>query len=320
MEFSFVLILAAFGGGIFGAAIGGQPAFIFTGFMVLVGVANGLGGGEYDFLAEVAFGPVFGPHIAFGGGAAAAAYAARYGGLGSARDIGTPIAATGDPMALLIGGLFGIGGYLVQTLLATVLVFRGGAGAAVQLTDSVALTVVISGVAVRLIFGRTGLFGRIAPDARERGRLRAGGAQVWVAHQQGLRQSSVIGLGSGLLSAFVVTRVGDYNPDLIPTVTVLMFGVSAVSLLLLQFGLDGPVTHHMTLPGAVAAAAVVLANGPILLAFVAGAIAGVLGALLGELFSRLFLIHGDTHVDPPAFAIFTLTTVVVLFQLVFGTV
>ncbi len=51
---------------------------------------------------------------------------------------------------------------------------------------------------------------------------------------------------------------------------------------------------------------------------IAGAVAGIAGALLGEIFSRLFLIHGDTHVDPPAFAIFTMTTIVVLARLATG--
>lgn len=316
MDFSFALLIAAFGGGVFGAAIGGQPAFIFTGFMVLVGVANGLVGGSYDFLGQVAFGPVFGPHISFGGGAAAAAYAARYGRLGSGRDIGTPITGTGDPTALLVGGLFGMGGYAIVAVLNAMFTTGGG----LALTDTIAVTVGVSGVIARLMFGRTGMFGELAPDARERGRLRAGGAQVWVAHQQQFWQTSLLGLGSGLLSTWVVATVYEVNPDFVPAVVPLMFGVSAISLILLQFGLDGPVTHHMTLPAAIAAAAVITAAGSVGFAFFAGALAGVVGGLFGELYSRLFLIHGDTHIDPPAFAIFTVTTIVVLFQLGFGTV
>lgn len=44
----------------------------------------------------------------------------------------------------------------------------------------------------------------------------------------------------------------------------------------------------------------------------------LLAALLGELFSRLFLIHGDTHIDPPANAIWVMATVVFVFSLLFG--
>ncbi len=240
-----MFLLAAFGGGVFGAAIGGQPAFIFTGFMVMIGVANSLAGGGFDFLGNVAFGPVFGPHISFAGGAAAA-------------------------------------------------------------------------FAARLMFSSTGLFGIMEDEDRERGRLVPGGAHVWVEHQQNLLQSTMIGLGAGLLSGYVVATFTEASADFAAGAGILMFGVSAVSLILLQFGLPGPVTHHMSLPAAVAAAGALslgLGGGA---ALVAGAVGGVLGALLGEFYSRLFLIHGDTHVDPPAFAIFTMATVVVVIRLLGG--
>lgn len=122
MDFSLLFLLAAFGGGLFGSAIGGQPAFIFTGFMVFIGIGVALSGSDYDFLGNVAFGPVFGPHISFGGAVAAAAYAGRMGEIDSGRDIASPIAGTGKPTALLIGGLFGMGAYLFQTLLNAILV------------------------------------------------------------------------------------------------------------------------------------------------------------------------------------------------------
>jgi hypothetical protein len=42
------LLLAAFAGGLFGAAIGGLPAFVFTDFAVLVGVMAGIGDSEFN--------------------------------------------------------------------------------------------------------------------------------------------------------------------------------------------------------------------------------------------------------------------------------
>lgn len=77
------LIIAAFADGAFGAAIGALPAFIVTGLMVIAGEAGGLGG----VTGDIAFGPVFGPHIAFAGGAAAAAYAAKKGYMNSGFDV-----------------------------------------------------------------------------------------------------------------------------------------------------------------------------------------------------------------------------------------
>ncbi len=58
-------------------------------------------------------------------------------------------------------------------------------------------------------------------------------------------------------------------------------------------------------------------GGP-LAALIAGAVAGIAGALLGEFFSRLFLIHGDTHIDPPAAAIATMATIIVIIALLFA--
>ena len=59
--------------GVLGAAMGAVPVFIFTGLLAILGVAAASGGGPE--LLQVAFGPVLGPHVSFGGGVAAAAYA-----------------------------------------------------------------------------------------------------------------------------------------------------------------------------------------------------------------------------------------------------
>ena len=310
MDFSLAVLLGAFAGGLFGAAIGGLPAFVFTGLAVLIGVAAAVGGSDFDILGSIAFGPVFGPHISFAGGAAAAAFAFRRGDLENGRDIAAPLAGVNDPITLIVGGLFGLGGYVFQQLLVGI----GIAG----YTDSVALTVVVSALVARLAFGRTGLFGTLDDDAQRRGRFVPGGGQVWVDYQQGLLQASILGLGAGLLSAWIVTAFAAANPDYQAAATVLGFGISATSLILLQVGFSCPVTHHMSLPAAVAGGAVLLAGGAPALAIILGAAAGIGGALLGEFFSRLFLIHGDTHIDPPACAIALMTTIVIVVGLFIG--
>ncbi len=317
MDFSLVFLLAAFGGGLFGATIGGLPAFIFTGFMVMVGVANAMAGGEFDFTGNIAFGPVFGPHIAFAGGAAAAAFAAKRGVLEDGKDIATPLVGTRDPLVLVVGGLFGMGGYLVNAALGAVLSYAGASGP-IPLTDTVALTVVVSAVVARLAFGSTGLLGTLRDEDRARGRLNPGDGHAWVEHQQRLPQTILIGLGAGLLSGYVVTTFNEAGEQFLAPATVLMFGVAAASLILLQIGMPGAVTHHMFLPAAVATAGAISLGATGVVAVLAGAAGGIAGALLGELYSRLFLIHGDTHLDPPAFAIFTMATVVVIIQIIGG--
>ncbi|MBA3472656.1 MAG: hypothetical protein H0T57_05400 [Rubrobacter sp.] len=311
------ILLAAFGGGLFGAAIGALPAFIFTGLAVLVAVGAGLGGASFDVLGLVAFGPVTGPHVTFAGGAAAAAFAARRGDIEDGKDIITPLAGLGDPLPLLVGGIFGAGGYALQVLLMNLLPPFQTAFYPTYI-DVIAVVVTVSAIITRLAFGRTGLFGSLDAEAHERGRFSTGEGRVWLAYQEGFLQASVVGLGTGLLAAWAATQFTAFDPALLPFGVLLGYGISATALIFLQFGFSVPVTHHMTLPASVAAVGVTVAGGPQIIAILVGAVAGILGALLGELFSRLFLIHGDTHLDPPANAIIVMSVVIVLGTLLFA--
>lgn len=79
MEFNGLLLLSSFAGGIFGALIGANAAFIFTGIMTLVGTAILVSNGDASFLESVALGPIFGPHISFVGAVAAVAFGNKVG-------------------------------------------------------------------------------------------------------------------------------------------------------------------------------------------------------------------------------------------------
>jgi hypothetical protein len=305
MPFELGILLAAFGGGLFGAAIGGLPAFILTGVAVLVAFGAGLGGAGFDVLGLVVFGPVTGPHITFVGGVAAAAFAARRGDLDDGKDIVTPLAGLGDPLPLLVGGIFGAGGYALQVLLMNLLPPYQTAFYPTYI-DVIAVVVAIFAIITRLAFGKTGLFGSLDDEARERGRLSTGGDRVWLAYQEGFLQASVVGLGTGILAAWVATQLAAFDPALLP------FGV------LLGYGVSAPVTHHMTLPASVAAVGILVAGGSQIVAILVGAVAGILGAPLGEFFSRLFQIHGDTHLDPPANAIIVMAVLIVFGTLLFA--
>ena len=270
MELEFTTLLAACAGGLFAAAIGTLPAFIFTGLLVLAGTAVAAAGGGNQILDSIAFGPVFGPHISFAGGAAATAYAFRIGLIGSGREITLPLMGLGRPDVLLVGGCFGALGYVLNAVWTA-----AGLG---PKTDTIAMTVVVSAMVARVAFGRTPLASK---------KFAPGAASHWVRHQERPAQCATIGLGVGLLSAFAALALGDEGGG-----AVLGFGISASTLIFAQFGLKVPVTHHMALPAAAAA----LASGDLLI----GALFGVVGAFAGEGFSRVFHQHGDTHVDPPA--------------------
>jgi len=330
--FELELLLTAFAGGAFGAAIGALPAFVFTGFLVIAGeVVSILGEAlpesalvNADITGAVAFGPAFGPHVAFGGGAAAAAYLARHRELDPEFDYHQSKAITVGlgtrPDVLLVGGVFGVVG---QTLLA--------ASNAIGVPwDPVAFGVVASALLHRVAFGysiigaapsqwldmtpfergeRRGATGADGGETATDGGTPTGryAVEPWLPHQYRWPNVATLGAVCGVLGAYIAYRTGS---------AFLAFGVSAASLLFIVAGVDRiPVTHHITLP----ASTVVLAMVPgttggvtpaavsaavsLGQALLAGALLGLVGALVGELLQRLFYAHAETHFDPPAASI-----------------
>lgn len=278
MPVDWMLVAAAFGGGMWGAAVGAVPAFIFTGLLAMLGAAAVASG--HTELVGVAFGPVFGPHVSFGGGVAAAAYAASRGRASTGRDIGSPLMGLRSVDVLFVGGAFGVVGFLINSGLASV-------GAA-NWTDSIALTVIISNIGARLIWGKTSLFGTVSSPQGKR--FRPDDSATWLPWQQDFTHVLAIGLAVGLAASYLAARSG-----LSTASGPLAFGIATSVLVFLVMGQKVPVTHHMALP---AALGVLHGAG-----FVGGVVCGVAGAVIGEIASRVFLIHGDTHIDPPAVGI-----------------
>jgi hypothetical protein len=303
--FDVLSLLLAAGGGFFAAAIGGLHAFIFTGFAVLAGQAILMAGGTGDFLSYAAFGPLFGPHIAFAGGVAAVAYAARTGKEVGGKDIGVPLIGIERPDVLLVGAGFGMLGYVIQILLAKIPGIGG-------LWDSVALTVILSAFIARLVFGRSSIFGHL-PEGSGWGRFAPRDDAAWVRWHEKTVPNVVLGLFTGLLAAGVCLKLAEYYPHWASNgaAYTLVFGLSAMSLLFLSLGLSFPVTHHMTIIGALAALKFLpIVGGHPIPAMLIGAVAGMCSALMGELFARLWHDHGNTHIDPPAAAIWPMTLIV----------
>jgi hypothetical protein len=290
--------IAAFAGGAFGAAIGALPAFIFTGFMVIGGEAAGAVGLEgasegaaltgTGFTGYLGFGPVFGPHISFAAGAAAAAYAAKKGYIDDGKNI-LWAAGTNNLDVLLVGGVFGILG-LVGT----------GLGRTVGIpTDNIALMVFVSALIHRVAFGYS-VIGEVTGDGLfdlspwERDEDEAPG--IWLPWQYQWSGVAMLGLIGGILGAFLYQVTGS---------ALIGFGISAASLVFLQCGVDNiPVTHHITLPGSVGAYGAATGDLGAVAVILFGALFGIFGAVMGEVLERLFYMHGETHVDPPAGAIF----------------
>lgn len=266
------MILAAFGGGVFGAILGGTGSFIFVGILGIAGVAAIVASGDATILGSIAFGPFFGPHIGFAGGVAAAAYAGnkkQY--IASGADSLTPLAFTKDPMVLLVGGLFGIFGCVANLLYASVL----------PPMDTVALTVATSGIVARFLFGKSGLIGFKDQSAADtNGRYKISGSE-FTFHL-------IVAVGLSLTVAYTALLIG---------VAEIGFVICASTLIFLYTNPGGgPVTHHIGITAGIAA---IHTGNPVY-----GVVAGVIAFLLFEfLGARTLNKYNDTHIDPPAVAI-----------------
>lgn len=338
MQIDLFWLIAAAAGGFFGAAIGALQSFIFCGVTVLLGVAGIFGNASAAFFGYVPFGPVFGPHIAFAGGVAAVAYAHRR-GLANGKDIVTPMITLRRADVLLVGAVFGVLGYVINAGVVAIPWFGGH-------TDTVAVTVIISALIARFVFGSAGLVGRLPGASRARSpqtaALGSGQARLaptepsqaelledlpprvsgwarfaptetnnWVRHQETFPVHSLLGLFAGGLAAGLALTVMANFPTAAGVAATVGFGLSATSLLFLSLGMSVPVTHHMTLIGGVAAVSFLpVVSGNMVLALLIGAVFGMVAAWLGEFFARFWHMHGDTHIDPPASSIWIMTTVV----------
>jgi len=307
-------LIVALGGGAFGAMIGANTAFAFTGVSILLGLGVLAATGDSTILDFVSFGPVFGPHIAFAGGVAAAAYAASKKLLpdgADGKDVNTPLAGLGRPDVLLVGALFGAGGYVVQRLIALIPWFGTH-------TDTVALTVFLSGIVTRLVFGKLPVMhGLTKPDEKA----------YWLRWQEKPGQLLTISVFASLFAAAISMMVASYVLPIDPANTgyglvldnvhVLPFAISALCIFFVAMGYKFPVTHHMTITAALAGVCFYNISGSGLVGLLVGTLFGVVAAFVGELVARLFYNHGDTHIDPPAGTIWIMNTLIAVSALPF---
>jgi hypothetical protein len=283
-------LIGSFGGGIIGAYIGAVPIFIFAALLAIVGAVSAMSGGGSFILDYVAFGSYLGPHIAFAGGVAAAAYAGKKKKIKSGLDLSAPLFGAGDPMTLLVGGAFGVLGFLIHYVAGTLLRLQ---------TDLPGLAVFLSAIIARYAFGTGGLFGKIKPE--EKRTYFTGGTCFWC--------NVLLGAGIGIATGFVYQSMinGGVSKEAMASFPVLSFGIAGASLIFAHSGAAVPATHHIAILSALAA---VSSGNPLM-----GVVFGIAASLFGDFIGSTINSHCDTHVDPPACTIFLFTF---LINLLFG--
>lgn len=295
---SIIGLIAAFGGGIFAAAIGALPAFIMTGVFAVVGAVAGMCGAadaSNILVNYFAFGSFFGPHIAFAGGVAASAYAKKKGITENGADIATACAGYNAPDVLLVGGIFGVIGFLFKELVIANL-FAGTISPRL-ITDAPGITVFCSGLLVRAIFG--GARFKTSDKVISSGNALANTIVIAIGYSL-----VVAGLYLGAVSAGVPVEAfgGLYH--------VLIFGLAAVGLVFAEMGQPFFGCHHIVIIAAEATVQSYAAMGNMWASLVIGVIFGVLAALIADIEGNTINCGTDSHIDNPACAIFIMTFVV----------
>lgn len=273
-------LIAAFGGGLIGAYMGALPAFILTGVFAVAGGVVAMAGAPDLAVGFMAFGSFLGPHTAFAGGVAAAAFAAnKRHCLDSGTDILSSLNGTADPAVLAVGGIVGVCGFLIHYVAGTILHVP---------TDYPATAVVILAILTRLLFGSSGLTGKYHGE----------GKRTYFSLGKGLVYNILLGGGIGIAVGFTAQSLvnAGVSHALMGSFPIICFGFSAITLIFTQTGFAMPATHHITLP---AASAAVLSGNPLM-----GVVFGILACLVGDFVGNTFNSHCDTHIDPPATTIF----------------
>ena len=289
-------LIAAFGGGAFAASIGALPAFIMTGVFAVVGAAVSMAGAADAgniLVNYFAFGSFFGPHIAFAGGVAAAAYAKKKGISDNGADIATACAGHNAPDVLIVGGIFGVIGFLFKEFV--VMNLFAGTISPRLVTDAPGITVFLSAILVRLVFG---------------GKLRTGDKTI--SQGGALGNTIVIGICYSLLVAGVYfaglevvpieTFAGSYH--------VLIFGMAAIGLVFAEIGQPFFGCHHIVIIAAETAVQCYNNTENAWMAVIMAIVFGTISAIICDVETNLINSGSDSHIDGPACAIFIMTFVV----------
>ena len=287
-------LIAAFGGGVFAAAIGAVPAFIMTGIFSVVGAVAAMCGAadaSNILINYFAFGSFFGPHIAFAGGVAASAYAKKKGVTENGADVASALAGLNEPDVLLVGGVFGMIGYLFKELVIVSL-FAGSISPRL-VTDAPGITVFCSAILVRLIFG-----GKLKTGSE----VMSKGKNLGTVLVMSICFSTVVaGIYAAAVNAGVSVEAfgGSYH--------VLIFGLAAIGLVFAIAGQPFYGCHHIVIIAAEAAVQSYATTGNAYMALAMGIIFGTISGLIGDIAGASINSGTDSHIDPPATAIFIMT-------------
>lgn len=265
---TFYMISIAFCCGVIGALTGAFQECLLAGIVMVFMTAFP----KVALIGDlVSYG--FIPFVAFSGAVAATAYASKirkhnFGGAA----ILTSLCKTADLSVLLVSGIFAVIGLAMATAI-------GQLGLPI---DNGAISVIISALVVRVIFGDRKF---LNPNLKSMDRYTTKKTEwfFWLG----------LGLVIGCSAGFIIDKTGNYF---------LPFYLSLASLLFWFLENDFPPSHHITCTAGYA----MMATNSILAAAIWGAIACALSTFIGDAINT----DSSTHIDPPATTIGILSVII----------
>lgn len=296
MQTTLIRVIIAFASGAVGAAMGGVLAIILTAAAALAGIAANLGGAEYNIVSNIAFGMFLGPHVSFGPACCAAAYAAKKELLSDSHDVVTPLASLGRADVLLVGGVFGIAGLLLNQFFTSV---------AAGKVDTIAVVVLIMSITAKWLFGGSPI-GKLPKGARRFGRDSA----VWLPWQSASNGMTLwlLGFCGGTLTGYIAYSMCELsaqtgNQALYEASVLLVWAFALIAFLFLAMGKQIPIINHIGIMGGYAARMAFDLGGSLGDAVLWAVAFGLLSAYAGDLLAKVFDVNGLGYVDPPSIVV-----------------
>lgn len=282
-------LLLAFIGGILGASLGALGGFVIFGLLGVIGYMNLIFGLNEAWISSFLSVELFIPSVCFVGGAIATAYARKREFILCGKDIGRSLISLRNFSVILAGGLAGVLGFLLFTLLLPLS----------RYLDIVAFTVVVIPLLFKYFWCLTktndceGTSHVLPSPYRFFERLKSPGGKTGVT------------IISSIFTTVVTLAL--YSDELTrPYAGLFMFFLSALALYLLFFSVPIPATHHICGTTGIIVVEWNRVNGlsfsleGIILPLLWGISIASVSQLWCDITKRYLFDEGDIHVDPPA--------------------
>lgn len=284
-------------GGCLGATISALGGFVLLGLFGVAGFLYMFITGDNTWNIVIASSVLLKPSSCFLGGVIATAYVRKKDLIKCGKDIGRSLITFQKFPIILVGGIAGFSGYVLNSFLDRFLSRK---------VDTTALTVMIIPLIIKYLWKMTktsdcSASSHAVPSPyRFFERISSPGGKVITA--------IVVGSLTALVALILML-----NKNTAPFAGAFMFYISALSLYFVFMGIPMPATHHFSGTAGAITTYWLSLNGNntdimlVITMILWGIVAALMGLVSSEILGKIFFNEGDIHVDPPAMGIIVTT-------------